>query len=82
VAFQESETERSVQLKTIMTKFCEAERASINARSELLDTLEEAVKTQNPTDDIALFINQNRQVELTHKFTNAIEIMEMLYKQT
>ncbi len=82
MAFQESETERSVQLKTIMTKFCEAERASINARSELLDTLEEAVKTQNPTDDIALFINQNRQVELTHKFTNAIEIMEMLYKQT
>ncbi len=77
VAFQESELERIGRLKQCMRSFCELERAAINSRSELLATLEEAIHSQSADEDLALFIAQERHVELTHKYTNAIGLMDL-----
>ena len=64
-----------------MASFCELERSAISSRSELLATLEEAIHSQNPDEDLALFIAQERNVELTHKYTNAIGLMDLHMKK-
>lgn len=80
-AFQETETERTLRLKSVIKQFCSIERAALEARGELLDTLEEAVRAHDPAADLELFITQSKQVELTHKYTNALELMDVLHKQ-
>lgn len=80
-AFQEAEAERISKLKSCMKTFCELERAAITARSELLSSLEGAVNSHNPEEDILLYIHQAKQVELTHKYTNALELMDLHFKQ-
>lgn len=77
MAFQESEYERIWRLKICMRNFCELERAAINTRSELLTTLEEAIHSQDAEEDLSLFISQEKHVELTHKYTNAISLMDL-----
>lgn len=75
-AFQEAELERIRKLNACMRAFCELERAALSARSELLTTLEQAIQSQNGEEDMALFIAQERNVELTHKYTYAVGLME------
>ena len=81
MAFQEAEFERISKLKICMKNFCELERAAINARSELLTVLEDAINSQNVEDDLSLFISQEKNVELTHKYTNAINLMDIHFKK-
>jgi hypothetical protein len=64
-----------------MRKFCEMERNALQTRTELLATLEEAVQAQDPKEDIALFITQDRQVELTHKYKNALDLIDMSHRK-
>lgn len=81
MAFQEVEHERLVRLKTCMRNFCELERSAISARSELLTTLEEAIASQDADQDLSLFIAQEKHVELTHKYTSAIGLMDLHLKK-
>ena len=66
--------------KSVIKQFCSIERAALEARGELLDTLEDAVRAHDPAADLELFISQSKQVELTHKYTNALELMDVLHK--
>lgn len=75
-AFQEAELDRIRKLNSCMGAFCELERAALSTRSELLTTLEQAIQSQNAEEDMALFIAQERNVELTHKYTYAVGLME------
>ncbi len=81
VAFQEAEFERISKLKVCMKNFCELERTAINARSELLKVLEDAINSQNAEDDLSLFISQEKNTELTHKYTNAVNLMDLHLKK-
>eukprot|EP01038_Epipyxis_sp_PR26KG_P010031 gene10031-13488_t len=81
IAMQEAEIDRLNALRSSMKTFCEFERASIKARGEFLATLEEAVSSQVPDEDVLLFISQEKQIELTHKYTSAIKLMDRIYEQ-
>ena len=78
---QEIEQSRLLIFNRSVKKVCELESSAINARSKLLSTLEDAVAKQSMIDDIQLFINQYKQTELTHKYTNALQLMDYFYHQ-
>lgn len=60
-----------------MKSFCDIERDAIKARSDLLKNLEEAIDLQSSDNDISLFINKEKQLELTHKYSNALYLMDL-----
>lgn len=59
-----------------MKQFCRLEKQSLEIRQQQLLIYEEAVILQQPEEDIALFITQARQPELTHKFGSALALLE------
>ena len=71
------ETERLKKVKLCLKYFCEIERDAINARSDLLKNLEEAIDSQSIESDISLFISKEKQLELTHKYSNALYLMDL-----
>ena len=80
-AFEDAEFERLCKLKVCMKSFCDLERAALASRGTLLTSLEEVVNEQVPDEDILSYVGQERQVELTHKYTHALELMDYYYKQ-
>lgn len=63
------------QLKEILKYFCVLERSALDMKREQLMSLEEAINLHKPEEDIALFISQYKQPELTHKYGNALSIL-------
>lgn len=64
------------RLKTTMKRFCEAERALLRAKEEQITLLEEAISYQDPDEDMLLYITQEKQTEVTHKYGSAIQLLD------
>jgi hypothetical protein len=78
---QDTEQNRLLIFNKSMKKFCALEQSAIHTRIKLLSTLEASVAKQSVVDDIQVFINQSKQTELTHKYTNALQLMDYFYHQ-
>lgn len=76
MSFQQLETERMQKMQRFMKTFCDLEKQVLNSKLQQLQIYEEAVSLQQPEEDIALFITQSRQTELTHKFGSALALLE------
>jgi hypothetical protein len=63
-------------LRSTVQSFCAMERAALEKQLDLLRSLEEAAVLQQPEEDIALFISQTRQLDLTHRYHHALALME------
>jgi hypothetical protein len=78
---QDTEQNRLLIFNKSIKNFCALEQSAIHTRSKLLSTLEASVAKQSVVDDIQVFINQSKQTELTHKYTNALQLMDYFYHQ-
>lgn len=80
--FQELEVDRMRRMKSMMRRFCEAERAMLKAKEEQLTLLEESISYQEPEEDMLLFITQEKLTEATHKYGGAVKLLdEFLYRR-
>lgn len=62
-----------------MKRFCEIEQSKLKAQLELISNFEQIVDSSSSVDDINLYIDQEKQPELTHKYTNALELLDIVY---
>lgn len=69
------------KINSTLRTFCKLERSSLEYRLEALAVLEEAVTQQSITEDIALFIEQGKQSELTHKYASALSLIDEYYQR-
>lgn len=80
--FQELEVDRMRRMKSMLRRFCEAERAMLKAKEEQLTLLEESISYQEPEEDMLLFITQEKLTEATHKYSGAVKLLdEFLYRR-
>jgi hypothetical protein len=80
--FQELEVDRMRRLKTMLRRFCDAERVLMKLKEEQLTLLEESIHFQDPDEDMLLFITQQKLTEATHKYGSAVKLLdEYLYRK-
>jgi hypothetical protein len=80
--FQELEVDRMRRLKTMLRRFCDAERVLMKMKEEQLALLEESINYQDPDEDMLLFITQQKLTEATHKYGGAVKLLdEYLYRK-
>ncbi len=67
------------KMNSSMKMFCQLERSAIQSRLEQLTLLEEAISQHNIAEDIALFIEQAKQPEYTHRYSSALKLMDEFF---
>ena len=68
-------------MNSYLKKFCEFEKRTIEIRSKLIKSFEEAVAEVDTDADLSSFITASKAPELTHKYSKVLEFLDWNFDQ-